>query len=166
MSTNEGDRYKPFFVPICAPSEENGDHSGSITHVRVPTLGLQRALPVFTSKELSCKFQEHPAIEQQLLRAIPCEMDPFQLENLVVGLEESGLELLAFDLAVTSDGLWETPLPPMHIEHYRRLLADVGSALDELVVAYIDMYGEQPQEPQGLMRRARKLLHRLKTIFT
>jgi hypothetical protein len=81
-------------------------------------------------------------------------------------LEESGLELLAFDLAVTSDGLWESLLPPMPIEHFRRLLADVGSALDELVVAYIDMYGEQPQEPQGLMRRARKLHHRLKMIFT
>jgi len=156
----------PFIVTVCAPSKENGDHSASITHVRVPTLGQQSVLPVFTSKELSCKFQEHPAIEQQLLRAIPCEMDPFELENLVVGLEESGLELLAFDLAVTSDGLWESPLPPMPIEHYRRLLADVGSALEELVLAYIDMYGAQPQEPQSLMRRARRLLHWLKTIFT
>jgi hypothetical protein len=166
MSTNEGDRYMPLFVPVCAPSEENGDHIGSITHVRVPTLGLQKALPVFTSKELSWKFEEHTAFEQHLLGAIPCEMDPFELETLVVGLEGSGPELLAFDLAVTPDGLWESPLPPMPIEHYRRLLAEVGSALDELVVAYIDMYGEQPQEPQGLMRRARKLLHRLKTIFT
>jgi hypothetical protein len=166
MSTKEGDRYMPLFVTVCAPSEENGDHSGSITHVRVPTLGQQRVLPVFTSRELSWKFQEHPAIEQQLLGAIPCEMDPFELENLVVGLEESGLELLAFDPAVNSDGLWESPLPPMPIEHYRRVLAEAGSALDELVVAYIDMYGERPQEPQGLMRRARKLLHRLKTIFT
>jgi hypothetical protein len=75
-------------------------------------------------------------------------------------------ELLAFDLAVTSDGLWESPLPPMPIEHYRCLLADVGSALDELVAAYIDMHGEQPQESQGLTRRARIRFHRLKTIFT
>jgi hypothetical protein len=164
MSTKEGDRYMPFIVTVCAPSEENGDHSASITHVRVPTLEQQRALPVFTSKELSYKSQEHPAMEQLLLGAIPCEMDPFELENLVGGLEESGLELLAFDLAVTSDGLWESPLPPMPIEHYRRLLAEVGSALDELVVAYIDMYGEQPQEPQGLMMRARQLLRRLTTI--
>jgi hypothetical protein len=44
----------PFHVPVCAPSEENGAHNGSITHVRVPTLGQQRALSVFTSKELSC----------------------------------------------------------------------------------------------------------------
>jgi len=164
MSTKEGDRYMPFFVPVCAPSEEIGDHSGGITHVRVPTLGQQSVLPVFTSKELSCKFEEHPANEQHLLGAIPCEMDPFELENLVVGLEESGLKLLAFDPAVTSDGLWESPLPPMPIEDYRRLLADVGPAFDELVVAYIDMYGEQSQEPQGLMRRARQLLRRLRTI--
>ncbi len=154
-----------FFVPVCAPSEENGGHSGSITDVRVPTLGLQRALPVFTSKELSCKFQEHPVIEQQLLRAIPCEMDPFELENLVVGLEESGLELLAFDLALTSDGLWESPLPPMPIDHYRRLLADAGPELDGLVVACIAIYGGQPQEPQGFVMRAKQRCLRLKTIF-
>jgi hypothetical protein len=167
MSTNEGDTYMPFFVPVCAPSEENGDHNGSITYVRVPTVGLQSALPVFTSKESYWKFEEHPAFEQHLLGAIPCEMDPFELENLVVGLEGSGLELVAFDLAVTSDGLWESPLPLMPIEHFRRLLADVGPAFDELVVAsYMDMYGGQPQEPQGLMVRARKLFSRLKAVFT
>jgi hypothetical protein len=84
-------------------------------------------------------------------------MDPFELENLVVGLEASGLELLAFDPAVTSDGLWESPLPPMSIEHYRRLLAEVGSALDELVVAYIAIYGSRSQGPQDFKIGVRQL---------
>ena len=147
----------PFYVPINARTEANGDHSRDAAGVEVLTLAPDNIVPAFTELELFWDFEGHPAANREPFRPIPWKRDPFELEDVLVRLDASGPRPVVFNPVVDPAGMWTSLLPPMPIEHYRRLLAEVGPALDELVVVYIAIYGSRSQEPQGLKIGVSKL---------
>jgi hypothetical protein len=156
----------PFYVPINATTKVDGDHSRNAAGAEVLTLAPDNIMPAFTDLELFWDFEGHPAANMGPFRPVPWERDPFELEALLVRLNASGPKPVVFNPEVDPLGLWNSVLPAMPIEHYRRLLADVGPALDELVVAYIEMYGGQPQEAQGLKIGVRPLFSRLAKVIS
>lgn len=131
----------PLYIPINARTEENGDHSRNAAGVEVLTLAPDNIVPAFTELELFWDFEGLPAANREPFRPIPWKRDPFELEDVLVRLDASGPRPVVFNPVVDPAGMWTSLLPPMPIEHYRRLLAEVGPALDELVVVlYSDLW--------------------------
>ena len=107
-------------------------------------------LPVFSSLGLFWDFVERYPAGTDEGRPAPRKINWLELADLVGPLEGSDVRFVVFDPVVTSGGWWRSPLEPMDLGNYRRLMAKARPVMEEWNAQgslNSTIWGQHPADP-------------------